>query len=266
LKARETIVPLRSGVKLRYAERGSGFPLVCIMGLGATMDLWSETFLEALASQHRVITFDNRGVGGSRGPPPRGITSYANDLVSLLDHLAIEQAHVLGISMGGMIAQQLAVKYAERVRCLMLGATTCAAKYVRPSRALFKILFFNIAPRHALRALLSADYLASHADQIDELIARMHRSAGSRAATLAQLTACRLFNLDAEVERITQATLLMTGTDDQIINPENTDILSQKIRGARVVKFPGVGHAFPLERERDTIDAILSFCTAEPGR
>src|SRR5258708_33560229 len=118
---------VRAGeIELDYERSGTGPPLLAIMGMSGTALHWGEPFLGPLREDFEVIVYDHRGVGASS--PLRGATSIvemAQDAAALLDALAIDSAHVLGISMGGMIAQELALAHPERVRTLTLGCTYC---------------------------------------------------------------------------------------------------------------------------------------------
>ena len=251
------LADLGGGVKLNYQQRGRGTPLVCIMGLNGTSQLWSPTFLDPLAERYRVITFDNRGIGGSSGPGPITISNFADDTAKLLDHLRIERAHVFGISMGGMIAQQLAVRYPHRIQKLILGATTCAVKFVRPSLALYSLLLLPVAPRFALSAVFSPAYLHQHAERIREILGSFQGGVGSLTNARKQFLACRRFDLAEAVAEIPHETLIITGTGDRIINAENSEILARKIRRSKLVQLPKVGHAFHAEAEAATLAAFI---------
>src|SRR5271154_6948812 len=113
-------------IELDYERGGSGPPLLLIMGMSGTALHWGERFLEALRRNFDVIAYDHRGVGASsRLEGPITIVRMAEDAVGLLDALGIDTAHIVGISMGGMIAQELALAHPERVRTLTLGCTYC---------------------------------------------------------------------------------------------------------------------------------------------
>ena len=125
----------RDGVSLYWEERGAGDPLLLIMGLGVTLEGWSRLAAE-LADRYRIILFDNRGVGRSDVPPgPYAISTLAADVAAVLDAAGIDAAHVFGVSMGGMIAQEFALAYPSRVRSLILGCTTCGGRDGVPARA-----------------------------------------------------------------------------------------------------------------------------------
>src|SRR5436309_3605557 len=113
------------GVKIRWEEQGSGPPLLLIMGLGYTLDMWYRQ-LPALAERRRVLVFDNRGVGESDVPDgPYTMAQMAGDALAVLDDARVDRCHVLGASLGGAVAQELVLSYPDRVRSLVLACTTC---------------------------------------------------------------------------------------------------------------------------------------------
>ena len=123
-----------NGIDLYYEIHGEGEPLLLIMGLSLSSKSWFRT-IPALSKQYKVIVFDNRGVGLSGKPnSPYSIELMADDAKAVLDAAGVESAHIYGISMGGMIAQRLALKYPERIRSLILGCTTSGGeKHVQPN-------------------------------------------------------------------------------------------------------------------------------------
>jgi len=103
-------------INISYKVLGQGDPIVLIMGSGSTMDMWDPLFLENLSSKYRVIVFDNRGMGNATAPPGNfSIAEFANDTAGLMGALGIEKAHIMGWSMGSFVAQELAIRYPERV-------------------------------------------------------------------------------------------------------------------------------------------------------
>lgn len=251
------IAEIDQHTQIHYQSQGNGFPLICIMGLNGTSKLWNPSFLGPLAERYRVITFDNRGVGGSTGPGPISIATFARDTVKLLDHLGLDKAHIFGISMGGMIAQQIAVSYPSRIAKLILGATTCAAKYVRPSLGVYSLLLLPVAPRFALSAVFSPEFLRKNNERIPDMLTSFKHGVGSLKVARQQLQACKQFDVADAVEALPHETLVITGTADRIINPENSEIIAGKIRGAKLIQLAGAGHAFLAEEEQATLNAFF---------
>ena len=254
---------LGNGVNLRYEIHGSGHPLILIVGFGATLDLWSDDFVGPLAEFFQVIIFDNRGVGGSTAPDGRmSMEIYAQDVIKLMDSLGLAKAHVLGISMGGMIAQQLAVSYPDRISKLVLGATSCSAKFIRKNPRIASLLVLKWAPRIAMRALLSKEFIATQPALVERLLQVSRAHPASASTMKRQSKAVKHYDLAENVSAIAAPTLIMAGTDDQIINHENSDILAAKIRHSQLIKYLGVGHIFPLERRAEAHMAIIKFLKA----
>ncbi len=124
--ATREFVQSKDGLKIRYEIRGSGEPLALIMGFSGSGRAWGEAFLSGIEKRFQTVVIDNRGTGESDQPDqPWTLTDMANDVAAVLDHAKIPRAHVYGISMGGMIAQEFALNYAARVRGLVLGCTNC---------------------------------------------------------------------------------------------------------------------------------------------
>src|SRR5512140_3823371 len=122
-----------AGTKIYWEEHGTGDPLLLIMGLGATLEWWRR-LMPALTPRYRTIVYDNRGVGRSDVPPgPYAIPQMADDGAAVMEAAGIASAHVFGASMGGMIAQELALNHAARVRSLILGCTACGGTQVVPA-------------------------------------------------------------------------------------------------------------------------------------
>src|SRR5581483_9471957 len=124
---------VNDGVRLHYEVQGQGEPLLMVMGLGGSSAAWPPTLIDELARSFRVIIYDNRGTGLSDKPDaPYSLEMFAADAIALLDHLKIQRTHVFGVSMGGMISQELALRYAPRLQTLTLGCTTFGGKQAVP--------------------------------------------------------------------------------------------------------------------------------------
>ncbi|MBM4253375.1 MAG: alpha/beta hydrolase [Deltaproteobacteria bacterium] len=250
---------LSSDVTISYTEHGSGTPLLCITGINATQTMWSARFIAALAEHFRVITYDHRGVGGSVGPRPHSITAFADDARLLIHYLGLKQAHVFGVSMGGMVAQHMAVYFQDFVDHLILGATACAGHLVRPKLKVLLGALFYLKPDLAARALVSDNYLKADPSHLPRLLATMKSSSAGTAVFLEQLVAIASFNLRSEIGKIKAPTLILSGTDDQIISHQNSDLIAAAISGASLIKWDGVGHLFPRERPEATAQALFDF-------
>ncbi len=251
-------------VELSYDRSGEGEPLLLIMGMSGTALHWGEPFLELLREQFEVITYDHRGVGQStKLEGSVTIAQMAEDAKALLDALDIESAHVLGISMGGMIAQELALAQSQRVRTLTLGCTYCGgpgSALTEPdvmqrlseammsgdrARALRVGWEVNISPAMVGDGDAYASYLGiaeQYAVAVPVVMAQMQ-------AILAHDTSARLPGLEAP-------TLVIHGTADQLLPVANGRLIASLIPGARLEILDDVGHLFFWERPQLSAELV----------
>lgn len=243
-------------------------PLLMIMGLGLSSGAW-DRLPDRLAARFRVLAFDHRGTGSSG--PLRGTCSMAQlagDALAVLEAESIASANVFGISMGGMVAQELALRWPERVRSLALGATFASFHASeKPSlEASIDLLLLNCGARFATservgRLLVShpfreraLEWLRGDAGQTDSLWAAL----GQLAAIVRHGPADRLRSLRVP-------TLVLSGDADRVVPVENAHRLAALIPGARLHILSGAGHAFPLEREEETARLLTGhFASVEP--
>jgi 3-oxoadipate enol-lactonase len=271
-KARELTVPYAPlpGVDLWYETAGEGTPVLLIMGFGVKGGAWRRQ-VPALSARHRVVWFDNRGVGETRAKPrPVSLGHFADDAAGLLDHLAIERAHVVGISMGGMIAQHLALRHAHRLASLTLMATHAGGRLVVPPLpGLKRFVGAHFQRRGRGRAvlelLMTPEYLAQadHAEILRDLREELCRK--SPAGRLAQLGAVLRHNTRPHLGRLGQVpTLVVQPGRDILIDPRHSADLAARIPGARLVTLPDVGHGLLRERPADVSALLLGhFAAAE---
>lgn len=248
-------------MKIAWEERGGGAPLLLIQGLGYGRWSW-EPLVPGLAERFRVLWFDNRGIGDSDKPEgPYTARLMADDARQVLDEAGVERAHVLGASLGGMIAQELAAGTPERVDKLVLCCTTPGGAAAVPMPDLTVQLFAEaatLAPDVALRRFV-VNALGS--DPPEELVERLYAlrlanppdPAGWQAQAAAGLTF-------AGVEAaITAPTLVLTGTEDNVVDHRNADVVAARIPGARVERLPGTGHLFFWEQPDACVRIISEF-------
>jgi pimeloyl-ACP methyl ester carboxylesterase len=233
-------------VRIRWDERGTGHPLLLIQGLGYARWSW-EPIVAPLAERYRVLFFDNRGIGESDKPEgPYTARLMAGDALQVLDEAGVGHAHVLGVSLGGMIAQEVAVTAPERVAKLVLCATHPGVPYGLPMPEQSARLFEEapaLPPEEALRRFVeNALGAAPPAGVADELYRRRLENPLDPDGWQAQAAAGIGF-LGVE-EPIGHETLIVTGTADNVVDPRNSDVLAQRIPGARVEKLDGLGHLF----------------------
>jgi pimeloyl-ACP methyl ester carboxylesterase len=248
-------------VNIKWEERGSGEPLLLIQGLGYGRWSW-EPIVPGLAQRYRVVFFDNRGIGESDTPAgPYTAREMADDALQVLDEAGIERAHVLGASLGGMIAQELAAAAPHRVRKLVLCCTTPGGKATVPMPAVTVQLFAeagSLAPEVALRRFVeNALAPGAPATLVDELYRRRLASPPDPVGWPAQAAAGMGF---AGVGGAIEApTLIVTGTEDNVVDQRNADVLAEQMPGARVERIPGTGHLFFWEQPDALVRIVTEF-------
>jgi 3-oxoadipate enol-lactonase len=224
--------------------------VLLIMGLGMTATGWWRTVPVLRDVGLRVIAFDNRGVGRSERPPgPYTVADMAEDAVSVLDAAGVQTAHVYGISLGGMIAQELALRHPDRVGALVLGATTGGGAHFVPAgedvNAVVR-LRAQMTAEYAVWASVPLNYAARtrrvHGDRIAEDIAQRLRFPVEPEFYAAQLAAAHAHA--ADVAAIRAPTLVLHGTEDVLIPPANGERLAAAIPGAELALWPDAAHLY----------------------
>jgi pimeloyl-ACP methyl ester carboxylesterase len=251
-------------ITLAYQDRGSGFPLVLINGFASTMDMWSPPVLAALADHFRIIVFDHRGTGySSASDEPFSITLFANDTLALMDALGISRAHILGLSMGASVAQELALARPERVDRLILVAGTCGgSEAVRMEPSVWETLSDKSGTGTELAnrmfsVLFTKDWLTAN-DPWKYCPEVRETTSEESAARQAE----GFYTWPGSYDRLTQVrspTLVLTGADDVVIPPENAVTLLERIPGARLMQFPGAGHGLMYQCPDEFAKVVREF-------
>jgi pimeloyl-ACP methyl ester carboxylesterase len=241
---------------LHHVRRGSGEPLLLIMGLSGTHATWGETFLALLEHDFDVVAYDHRGIGFSpKAQDGYSIADLADDAAALLDHVGFETAHVLGISMGGMVAQELALRHADRLRTLALGCTYAGGPQGRlsPPETLQKLQRGWTSGDRELALRLGWEVNVSPAFAADEEAFATFREAALSVparvpAIMQQLHAVSGHDTSARLEQISAPTLVVHGTEDRMLPVENGRWIAEHIPGARYEELDDVGHMFWVEQ------------------
>ncbi|HEV7529974.1 MAG TPA: alpha/beta fold hydrolase [Solirubrobacteraceae bacterium] len=253
-------------VQLDYERSGnaSGPPLLLIMGMSGTSLHWGEPFLQLLRKDFDVIAYDHRGVGVST-PLDGPITTreMADDAAGLLAALELDDAHVVGISMGGMIAQELALSHAERVRTLTLGCTYCggegsALASEEDLSGLVEAMGSGDRER-ALRAgweINVSPTLAADDDAFATFREIAMRRAVAVAVIMQQMQACAAHDTNERLAQVAAPTLVIHGTEDRLLPVQNGRLIASRIPGARLEIFDGVGHLFFWERPERAAELV----------
>jgi pimeloyl-ACP methyl ester carboxylesterase len=257
--------PPAAPVELHWEAHREGVPVLLIMGLGLSGGAWWRT-VPVLSRRFQVITFDNRGVGRSVSPTYAYTTeAMADDAASVLDAAEVESAHVYGISLCGMVAQQLALRHPERVKSLVLGATHPGGpRAVAPDSEVLG--FFRRRPdlpqEEAAWASVPYNYgpdcRRRHGARIAEDLARRLAHPFPGEAYRAQLYAASLHNCLRRLAQIKVPTLIVHGRHDRLIPVQNAELMAGQIPNARLMILERSGHLYPTEQP-DIDETIASF-------
>jgi pimeloyl-ACP methyl ester carboxylesterase len=262
-------VPVRLAVTadgaVGYRELGSGQPLLLIMGLGGTMDNWSPSFVNALATEHKVVVFDNAGVGETAAiSPPLTITDMADQTSALIATLHLGRPSVLGWSMGGMVAQALAVLHPSQVSRLVLAATQAGTGKAVPPPAAAAAAVNNPSPSVELSVLFPASAGAA-AQRYAFSVLRYPNLYGVPAKVKVDQAAAVngwLAGSDAagrEVKSVKVPTLVADGTQDALDPVSNDKQLAGLVKGAQLALYGGAGHAFWFQDESAFLARLAPF-------
>jgi 3-oxoadipate enol-lactonase len=255
--------------RLYWETAGVGESVLLVHGLGLSGGAWWRT-VDALAPELRVITFDHRGIGRSESWTYSYTTeAMADDAVSILDSLDVDRVHLYGFSLGGMVAQQIALRHPERVRSLVLGATHSGGRRAtspEPEVVAFFRRRARMPSEEAAWASVPYNYgprsRAEQVDRIAEDIERRLENPFNERAYRAQLLAASLHNCHGRLERIRAPTLVVHGACDRMIPVANAAMTAQRVPGARVKILPDAGHLYPTE-EPGVDEAIGEFFAAQ---
>lgn len=258
-----TALRARNGeVELAYELLGDGPPLLLIQGLGYGGRGWGPV-LEPLAEHFTVIVFDNRGFGASDAPAgPYSVRELAEDARAVLDAAGFEgaPAHVVGASLGGMVAQELALAYPERVDRLVLACTTPGgdAAFPMPARTVSLMLEAPaMPPEVALRRFaVNAVGPGGSEELVERIVAYRTSNPPDPAGWQSQAAAGAMHDALDRLEGIEAPTLVIHGTEDAVVDPRNADLLAERIPGARVERLPGCGH-LPFWEEPEMFASLI---------
>jgi pimeloyl-ACP methyl ester carboxylesterase len=258
------------GAKIYWDEQGAGEPLLLLMGLAYPSDMWYRS-RPMLAKQFRTIVIDNRGVARSDMPPgPYPIAVMASDALKVLDAAGVESAHVYGISMGGMIAQELTLQHPERVRSLILGCTAAGGpKAVLADPEVTQVIMSRgtMTPEEAAEAAVPFIYDKSTLRaRIDEDINVRRPWFPKGEAYIAQLQGIMAWEAYSRLDQIQVPTLVIHGEHDRLVPAGNGKLIAERIAGARLVMLPKASHIYPTDQTEAADRTVLEFLTAQKAR
>lgn len=249
------------GVRLNYELHGSedASPMILLEGMGGDIPGWRRN-IPTLAGELRVIAYDFRGNGNSDEPPgPATMATFVDDTLALLNELGVERAHVYGQSFGGMVAQELALTSSNRVRTLILGCT-----HGGPARSV-RARDSKVPKGEAWRTMYSPGFPDRHPEHVAEDLrigaAQPKHPAGGRR----QWEAMQGFDSFDRLPSMRVPTLVLHGTEDLAVSPENAKILADRIPGAELVLLEGAGHLYHSEQAAAADAAVLDFVRRHEG-
>jgi pimeloyl-ACP methyl ester carboxylesterase len=244
-------------IQVYYEVKGKGYPLLMITGLGGNLDLWDPRLVEGLAKNFKLVMFDNRGTGRTdMSDKVYTMKLLADDTMGLMNALEISKAHVLGLSMGGMIAQELVLNYPEKVSKMVLCSTRGGG--LRSVQSSQKVPETPVDPsrmspeeyRKALTTVCTEDFIKENPDLVELMAQKRLMHPTSKEAYMRQLNAIRKFDTSERFHQIKTPTLILHGRKDVLIHPENAAILAEAIPNAKLVYFEKSGHALAEETEK----------------
>ncbi len=263
----------KDGLKLRYEIRGAGEPVALIMGFSGSGRGWGEPFLNLMEQKYKIFVIDNRGTGESDKPDVAWtLRDMAADIAAVLDHASTPRAHIFGISMGGMIAQEFVLAYPERTRGLVLGCTNCGASHsiAAPPEAVAALMPQPGMPpeeqaRRAFAAACGKAFLDSARGQaiITQAISEMGNYPATPMHTFArQGAAIGGFDSFDRLKEIKSPTLIIHGDDDAIVPYPNAEVLKGAIAGSRLHRLRSAGHMFFWEMPEEAARVAGDFVAA----
>jgi pimeloyl-ACP methyl ester carboxylesterase len=257
-----------NGINIDYRVEGQGEPLIMICGAGADKSsLRYQT--GAFKKYYRTVTFDNRGSGKSDKPAgPYTIKMMADDTIGLMDHLGIEKAHVLGVSAGGIIAQELAINHPERVNKLILASTFArkdetsgwSSEFDKAIETYVRSSHDKASQRRLVNVIMDLQINKwSYRIFLLPLMKIAIRFMPAGTGVDAQFEAVGTHDTADRLGMIKASTLVITGTDDRLIKPISSEVIASLIQKAKLIKVSGGGHSFPMEMSGEFNREVLDF-------
>lgn len=254
-------------INIHYEIHGEGPPLIMIMGLSANIDWWHPYVIEQFSKHFKTVTFDNRGAGRTDKPAiDYSIKIFADDTVGLMDALGIKKAHLLGVSMGGIIGQEIALSYPEKVDKLVLVSTTCGGPNsvpVPPETLQIMLSREEVTVEERMRQtvdlLYPEEYRENNPEIMEEAVRRLMIAPIPLDAYMRQLQAASQFDSYDGLQNIKAPTIVLTGKKDILLPWENSKILAERIPGAKLVTFEESGHGMLSQNAEEFVQAVIEF-------
>ncbi len=256
-------------ININYKVHGEGEALVLINGYGSNSRSWLLE-IPTFSQEFQVVTFDNRGTGQSDKPDiPYTMEMMAGDVAGLLEAIGIDAAHVYGVSMGGMIAQEFTLRYPDKVISLILGCTNCGGRHsIRPDEEVMTFLFDaermkRLTPeegaRESLPFLFSQKFIDNNVDIIEQIVTQRVEYVTPLHGYTRQAQAIMGHDTYDRLPQIEVPTLVIAGTADRLVPFENSKTLASQIPNAELVILENMGHGYLVEAAEEANKAILDF-------
>lgn len=241
-------------IDVNYQIQGSGSPLLMIMGLSFSLLDWGKKFTDLLAQHYQIILFDNRDAGlTSQSPKSYDIVDMADDAAGLLEALNISKAHVFGVSMGGAIAQQIALKYPEKLDKLILGCTFAGGECSEFGD------ISGVITGDLLPLLFTPLFIENNRPELEKFLKETTPFHSQDEALQRQLQALATHNTCNTLSNIKATTLVLTGDKDVAIPPVNINIMVREISNAKFEVIADAAHGFSYSHPDETVQLIHSF-------
>jgi pimeloyl-ACP methyl ester carboxylesterase len=259
-----------NGISLYYEVHGQGEPLILIQGLAGPCRAWYFQ-TRAFKKHYQVIVFDNRGIGKTdKSPEPYSAKTMADDTLGLMDHLGIDRAHVLGMSLGSLVAQELAIHYPQRVNKLILAMATTGRQdrsdvHLDLLRALgaedgaTDVDIRSVDFSKVMREVVSLAFNKRLYRMVQVPLAKFLMKRTNVDGYLAQMEAITADSPLDRVHLVQAPTLVLTGAGDRLVSPSQSELLASRIPNAKLVKVEGASHAFFLEMRSRFNEEVLGF-------
>jgi 3-oxoadipate enol-lactonase len=257
------------GARIYWDEEGSGAPLLLIMGLGWSSHAWHRS-RPLLSEKYRTIALDNRGVGRSEVPAgPYSMAQMATDAAAVLNTARVNAAHIIGVSMGGMIAQEFALQFPQKVRSLILGCTAPGGpEAVRAEQEALQVLMTRGQdPDQFAKAISPFIYdRGTPAERIEQDTAVRRKWYPSADAYFAQLQAIMAWEAYGRLAQISAPTLVIHGENDRLVPVQNARLIVGRIPGSKLAIIPNASHMFTTDQTETAHQTILDFLGAQATR
>ena len=252
-----------NGINMYYEMEGEGFPLLALPGMGSSLEIWSPEYRNTLKAKYRLLLMDYRGIGRSDAPDVEySVPMLARDIAELMTAVGITRANIMGLSLGGMIAQELALTWPEKVEKLVLCATHCGTKHYIPLpkyKTNGKKAVEDVYADSIVAGMYPREFVENNPAKIEDIVSRETIFPLSPEIFERHYQAARAFDSYERLEQLNCPTLILAGDQDLMVNPENSRLLAQLIPQSKLQIIPGGGHGFLEQYPEQVIGLVMDF-------